>query len=74
MTPERYQQIGKLLQAALELEPHQRPAFLDAACAGDQELRREVQSLIDSDEQAGSFIASPALEMAAGLMDTRRCN
>ncbi len=71
MTPERYRQIGKLLQAALELEPQHRRAFLDSACAGDQELRREVESLLSSDEQAGSFIAGGALEMAAGLMDHR---
>ena len=69
MTPERYQQIGKLLEAALELEPRQRAAFLDAACAGDQELQREVESLIASDDQVGSFIARPALEIAAELMD-----
>jgi eukaryotic-like serine/threonine-protein kinase len=69
MTPERYQQIGKLLEAALELEPERRASFLDEACAGDPELRREVESLIVSDEQAGSFIAGGALEMAAGLME-----
>ena len=69
MTPERYQQIGKLLEAALELEPERRASFLDEACAGDPELRREVESLIVSDEQAGSFIAGPALEIAVGLME-----
>ena len=69
MTSERYQQISKLLQAALQLEPQQRPAFLESACQGDPELRREVESLISSDERAGSFIAKPALEIAARLMD-----
>jgi len=69
MTPERYQQIGNLLERALEIEPEGRSAFLDEACAGDPELRREVESLIASDEQAGSFIANPAFELAAGLMD-----
>src|SRR5438093_805267 len=68
MTPERYQKISKLVHAALELEPHQRTVFLDAACAGDKELRREVESLIASDEQAGSLFATPALEVAAGMM------
>ncbi|HSE37659.1 MAG TPA: protein kinase, partial [Blastocatellia bacterium] len=68
MTPERYQQIGKLLEAALGMEPEERAVFLDAACAGDEELRREVESLIASDEQAASFIAGGALDMAAGLM------
>ena len=68
MTPERYQKIGKLVHAAIELEPQQRAIFLDAACAGDEELRREVESLIASDEQVGNLFATPALEVAAGMM------
>ena len=35
MTPERWRQIEKLLNAALELDPGQRAAFLDAACTGE---------------------------------------
>ena len=69
MTPERYQQISKLLEAALALESQERAAFLDSACASDHQLRREVESLIASDEQAGSFISGGALELAAGLVD-----
>jgi len=68
MTPERYQKISKLVHAALELEPQPRAVFLDAACSGDEELRREVESLIASDEQAESLFATPALEVAAGMM------
>ena len=44
MTPERWQQIEKLLEEALALEPSQRRAFLDDTCAGNEELRREVKS------------------------------
>jgi TolB-like protein len=65
MTPERHQQIGQLFHAALELEPGQRAAFLAQACAGDESLRREVESLIASHEQAAAFIAAPALAVAA---------
>jgi Tol biopolymer transport system component/predicted Ser/Thr protein kinase len=68
MTPERWEQIGRLYHAALELKSDQRAAFLDQACAGDQALRREVESLIAADEQAGDFIAAPALKDAAGLV------
>src|SRR5581483_5106572 len=68
MTPERYQQIGELCETALELEPGERAAFLDRACAGDEALRQEVESLLAADEQAGNFIAVPALELAAGMM------
>ncbi|HWQ32269.1 MAG TPA: hypothetical protein VNQ79_05245 [Blastocatellia bacterium] len=46
MSPERYEQIGRLYQAALECEPDARAAFLAEACGADDELRREVESLI----------------------------
>src|SRR5262245_28237298 len=65
MTPERYQQIGQLFHSALTLEPSQRAAFLAQACAGDEALRREVESLLASHEQAASFIGVPALAVAA---------
>ena len=47
MTPERYQQIGDLYHAALEVDARERAAFLERACAGDEEMRREVESLIN---------------------------
>jgi eukaryotic-like serine/threonine-protein kinase len=65
MKPERWKQIEKLYDAALELGGARRAAFLDQACAGDEELRREVASLLASDAQAGSFLAAPAAEVAA---------
>ena len=65
MTPERWQQIDRILQAALELAPEYRSAFLDKACAGDESLRREVEGFIDSDERAGSFIESTAMTASA---------
>jgi eukaryotic-like serine/threonine-protein kinase len=68
MTPERYQQIGNLYHSVLELAPDERPTFLAQACEGDEELLREVQSLVASHEQAGSFIESPAIEVAAEII------
>src|SRR5438874_12038485 len=68
MKPERWQQIKNLLQAALEREPAARPAFLDEACASDSGLRREVESLMVSHEQAGSFIEEPAYGVIAELI------
>src|SRR5260370_7265371 len=70
MTPERYQQIDKIFQAALALEPEQRTAYLDEACSGDETLRTEVESLITSDRGGLSFIDEPAFEMAARLLAT----
>jgi Tol biopolymer transport system component len=70
MTPERYQQIDQIFQAALGLEPDQRNAYLDEACSGDKTLRQQVESLITSDQGGLSFIDEPAFEMAARLLAT----
>jgi len=64
MTPERWQQIDKLLESALEQEPDRRAAFLEQVCAGDEELHREVEALLRAYGQAGSFIETPAIAAA----------
>src|SRR6266567_3599414 len=68
MTPERWRQVKNLFHSALERESKHRALFLDEACAGDVLLRREVESLITSHEQTGSFIDSPAYEVGAELL------
>lgn len=61
MKPERWKQIDEILEAAIEIGPAHRDAFLNEACAGDQELRREVESLLSAHDSAEGFIeASPA--------------
>jgi serine/threonine protein kinase len=65
MTPERWQQINELYHNAVELDASGQATFLNQACAGDAELRDEVESLIASHDQAGSFISEPALKVAA---------
>jgi eukaryotic-like serine/threonine-protein kinase len=73
MDSDRWKQVDNLLHAALERPPDVRPEFLRQACAGDRELEREVRSLLASDEQAGSFLDSPAMEVAArDLSDQHR--
>jgi serine/threonine protein kinase/Tol biopolymer transport system component len=62
---ERWKQVESLYHAALERETATRAAFLAEVCAGDEELRREVASLIAYDGQPASFIESPVLEVAA---------
>jgi len=47
MTPERWQQIKRVLEVALALDGPERNAYLDKTCAGDTELRQEVDSLLD---------------------------
>ena len=52
MTAERWARIQELFQLALECEPQRRAACLEAACAGDESLRREVESLLSSEPRA----------------------
>ena len=59
------QHIERLYHAALELGESEREAFLDAECAGDEDLRREVDSLLFYSKYAERFIESPALETVA---------
>ena len=68
MTPERWKRIENLLQSALERKPAERAAFLREACAGDEAMHKEVESLLDSSQQDGSFLKSPAFEEAAALL------
>src|SRR5262245_17524314 len=68
MKPEQWEQIERLYHSALEREPGERESFLDRACAGDDELRREISSLLAHDGLVGSLIAAPALADAAQLL------
>ena len=68
MKPERWQQIDELLQSALAQAPAERPAFLAQACAGDEPLRREVESLIASHELAENFLGAHVSQIAAELL------
>jgi serine/threonine protein kinase len=63
MTPARWGQVKELFDSAVGLEPARRPAFL-AACTGDEELRREVESMLAWDERAERFLENPLPEVA----------
>src|SRR5215813_12455883 len=65
MEAERWQQIEKLYYRALDCPSHERMAFLAQACAGDRLLEEEIVTLLASHEAAGTFLAQPALQMAA---------
>lgn len=64
MKSEGWQRIQEILGEALELSAAERPTFLDRACAADSSLRREVESLLASSEEARStFLQPPPLGM-----------
>ena len=57
---DRWEEINRIYDTALEVGEAERPAFVREACQGDEELLREVESLLAAHEQAGSFAESPA--------------
>jgi serine/threonine protein kinase/Tol biopolymer transport system component len=68
MSPERWRQVDRLLQKALERAPEDRSAFINTVCGNDDSLRREVEKLIAADGEAASLIEAPAYAVAAPLM------
>ncbi len=55
---------------AIDREGPDRERFVSDACAGDEDLRWEVESLLRNDAEAGSFIEAPGVafpEVAASL-------
>lgn len=61
MSPERWDRVKQLFASAAACEPAQRVVFLAEACAGGQDLRRRVRSLLMWHTQAGSLIDAPAV-------------
>jgi serine/threonine-protein kinase len=52
----RWRRLQELFEATADLALEQREPYLTSACAGDDELRREVEALLRSDAEAGNFI------------------
>jgi len=72
MTPEQYKRIGDLYHEALAREPDEREAYLAEACAGDEELRRQVEALLVAHEQAEEFLAGPDPSLLNPAPDDRK--
>jgi Tol biopolymer transport system component len=65
MDAERWAKMDRLLDQVMNHPPETRADFLAAACAGDDQLRREVESLLEAHAQSESFLSTPALDLAA---------
>jgi serine/threonine protein kinase/Tol biopolymer transport system component len=65
MTPQRYQHINALADAALEVPADERSTFLDRACGGDKELRGKVEELIEAQLSSGEFLQDSLIEVLA---------
>ena len=72
MDNERWNHVDKLLQSALDRPAAERDVFLRRACGGDDQLEQEVRSLLAAHDRADSFLAAPAIGVAARELAGRR--
>jgi eukaryotic-like serine/threonine-protein kinase len=68
MNAERWHRVKEIFEAALRLKPNERAKFLEQECAGDDETREEVETLLSADKEAGNFAETPAIEVMAQIM------
>jgi serine/threonine-protein kinase len=67
MNPTRWREVEAVLDATLDSDPSGWPAILEQRCAGDADLRREVESLLGRYDRALGFLESPPVAAAAAL-------
>ena len=72
MTPERWQEIKKVLEVALSLDVAQRGPYLDKTCGNDPELRQEVESLLAAHQPTGkNILDAPVADILAAGSESR---
>jgi non-specific serine/threonine protein kinase/serine/threonine-protein kinase len=68
--PERWPQVREVLDRAIALPADERVSYLDEACSGDADLRREVDSLLRSyDGAGGTFLEDPVADLGGAILD-----
>jgi serine/threonine protein kinase len=69
LNAERFRKVDALFAEALEREGDERQQFLDARCAGDPDLRREVEILLGiARGSTEDFLETPVFDTAAALL------
>lgn len=72
MTPERWRQVTAIFHEAVDRDAVAREAFLDRACAGDRELRVEVDAMLAAHRDAGQFGEVPlVLTPTTGVVESK---
>ena len=65
MTPEDWEKVSEVFDAASRLSEESVSGFLDKECAGAEHLRPEIESLLAANRKAGNFISEPAASVFA---------
>ncbi len=68
MRPDDWQRVKRIFQAALDLPREERAAYVASATAGDDDLRREVESLLRSEEDSDEFLSGQAADYVPGAL------
>src|SRR5678816_4689750 len=68
LTPERWQLVSRIYELVIDRDPASRDAVLAEACAGDDALRRDVESLLEQ-EAVQLVVDRPVWAAAAQLFD-----
>jgi non-specific serine/threonine protein kinase/serine/threonine-protein kinase len=71
LTSDRWLRIKSIFSAALELSGDARAAYTARMCGADAELRREIEALLESSEEAPDFIETPVLGDLRGMIGRR---
>ena len=71
MDSNRWKAVNEIFHAALELPPSERAGFVATAAGDDQDLKGEVELLLEADANAGSYIETPLI--ASGLFGNLAC-
>ncbi len=74
MEPEVWQRITDVFDEAMTRGPKERLAFLEEACEGDRDLRKQVERLVESHEKSGDFLESSAFAEAPELLTDDRAS
>jgi serine/threonine protein kinase len=59
------ERLKEIFHSARELPNIERDAFLTGACGSDEQLRREIEALLESDGASDNFIADPPARLVA---------
>jgi eukaryotic-like serine/threonine-protein kinase len=70
---DRWRDVERIFHAAVACEGHQRAELVRRACAGDEALRQEVDSLLEYDGQEHPFLSAPAIELLDSCLSLPPC-
>ena len=67
VTPDQLERVKDVLDEALKLDLVERRSFVAAACAAEEAVRAEVESLLEQDALATTFLEQPLFSLCSGL-------